>query len=136
MTTPKNSDPKQQLLARIKRSIGRPPKYDPKKHPVEFVAAAAEGKCVAETCAEWLISRETVYAWKKTHPEFSDAFSRAKELREAYWMKMGKAIAMGKVKGNNGYVWWNLAKQVIPEWTDKFEHLVTDGFNEELEFGE
>lgn len=65
---------------------GRPTKYD-KKYCDEIIDFMAEGGSVTEFAVEIGVSKSTVYLWADTHPEFSDALTRAQEVGEAYWAR-------------------------------------------------
>jgi len=65
---------------------GRPSKYT-KTMCTAIIECGKEGMCLAEMAAELDISRSTLFEWAEVHPEFSDAFTRAQELAEAYWAK-------------------------------------------------
>ncbi len=51
---------------------------------------AAEGCGKAEIAAALSVSRKTLNAWIKAHPEFREAMSRAKDLEYAWWLAAGR----------------------------------------------
>lgn len=91
--------PSHMALVPTRRKRGRPPKYRP-----EFCASVIEmgktGWSKAEMAAELGISRETLYAWEREHPEFSDALKRAHVLAQAWWEARGRAGMMAGKKFN------------------------------------
>lgn len=73
-------------ISKPKHPGGRPSKYD-KAKCTAIVECGRQGMCVAEMACELDVTRETIYAWAREIPEFSDAFTCAQELAEAYWAK-------------------------------------------------
>lgn len=65
-------------LNRMKKHPGgRPPlRYDPELHPVIVRLYMAAGGTVEGLAEELGISRDTLYRWRKRHPEFRDAWMR------------------------------------------------------------
>lgn len=59
---------------------GRPPTYDPQRHPLQVERCIANALTVTDTAAVIGISRETLYAWSRAHPEFSDKFASARAI--------------------------------------------------------
>ena len=58
---------------------GRPTDYDPEYHPEKAGGLALLG-CTDEEIAKFLdINPDTLYEWKKRHPEFSEAIKDGKE---------------------------------------------------------
>lgn len=51
---------------------------------------------------KWNISRDTLNRWSKdkAKPEFSDAYKKGEDRREAYYIRLLKDFAMGRKKGN------------------------------------
>jgi len=59
-----------------KRGKGHPPKpYYPDRHPEWVRGMASRGSTVQEICTAMGVSRGTLYAWKKAHPDFLAALS-------------------------------------------------------------
>lgn len=48
------------------------------------------GFTIVEIAAEFDVARNTLYDWIDTHPNFSNAISRARDLAEAWWAKQGR----------------------------------------------
>jgi hypothetical protein len=57
---------------------GRPTKYDPDYHPEHAYKLGLLSHTDEEIAAFFEISTDTYYEWKRRHPEFSEAVSRAK----------------------------------------------------------
>ena len=106
---------------------GRPTKYRKAFHPKDYLRLCKEGKTIAQVCAEWEISRDTLNKWgkDKTKKEFTDAIKKGKEAREAWFVNFGMNIAAGQMKGSNvvAYIW--LTKNCLG-WKDKIENTHID----------
>ena len=71
------------------RPRGRPSLYE-SSHRERVLTLAAQGCGKTEIAAELGISRQTLNAWIKAHPDFREAMSRAKDLEYAWWLKKGR----------------------------------------------
>lgn len=72
------------------RVVGRPSKYDPKFCDA-VLKMGAEGYSVVEMAAEIGVSRNTLETnWPAEHPEFLEAFARARELSQGWWERQGR----------------------------------------------
>lgn len=56
------------------------------------------GESVAEVCCDLGIARSTFYENIKKHPKLNEAYELGKLHSEAWWQKLGRAGAAGKVK--------------------------------------
>jgi hypothetical protein len=65
---------------------GRPTDYR-EEHDAQVVEWAKEGWTFAEMASALGVARQTMHNWKKAHPSFLDAYTRAEEEGEAYWLK-------------------------------------------------
>jgi len=81
----------------VKRSVGRPTKYS-KAMAERLPDMFKSGEDVIEVCVELGISKDTFYRWVKEHPEFSDAYEKGKEFSEAWWNRLIRGGAMGRIK--------------------------------------
>ena len=63
---------------------GQPTKYKPEyiKTALDFVGG---GKSITQLARHLMVSRDTIYAWSDTHPEFSDALKIAKDWGQSVW---------------------------------------------------
>jgi hypothetical protein len=69
---------------------GRPSKYDP-KFCAKVFELGKQGYSVVEMCAEIGVARNTLETeWPSKHGEFSEAFTRARELSQAWWEEQGR----------------------------------------------
>ena len=114
-----------------------PPKYREDFHPKSFVELSNQGKLIVEICAEWGFCRDTVWRWskdKEKKPEFVEAFKLGRECREAWFVKLGKGIATGKIKNGNVGAWIWLTKVGLG-WRDDMPINFDDDIDE-LDFGD
>jgi hypothetical protein len=73
-------------------TTGRPTDYRPEYCDLIIETARNEGLSVTAFAGVIGVSKETVYAWVRERPEFSDAVSRAKSARVTWWeRKLGRS---------------------------------------------
>lgn len=100
---------------------GRPTDYLP-EHCESVIEYGKQGKSVAWMAAELGVHKDTLYQWAKTHPEFSDAFTRAKLESQRWWEDAGQSgLVMAPGAGSfNGSVWSRSMAARFPEdWREK-----------------
>lgn len=61
---------------------GRPTKYDPKYHPRWARGLLLRGATVEEIADEMGVALSTIYKWRETHPEFSEALNESRALAD------------------------------------------------------
>lgn len=83
-----------------KRSVGRPTKYKPEFCEI-IEKDLAMGYSKEAACGGIGITKETMYQWIKTHPEFSDAIRRG-ELKSIRHYE-SRLIAHGSGKKMDGF---------------------------------
>lgn len=72
-------------------TAGRPTDYRPDFHPAEIVSLMQdEGLTDVEVAMRWDVVVETLWEWRQTHPEFSNACTRARQYRKAWWLAKGR----------------------------------------------
>jgi orotate phosphoribosyltransferase-like protein len=77
-------------------TVGRPSEYDP-AHCEKVVELGKQGMSVIEMACEIGVSRNTLETnWPAKHPEFLEAFTRAREESQAWWEKAGRVGMAGK----------------------------------------
>jgi transposase-like protein len=105
---------------------GRPTVYKPEYDDL-IVQRANEGACFAEFAAEIGVSRQTLHNWKKAHPSFLDAYTRAEQVGEAHWAKRLRTELMIDNKANAPLVKLYFANRF--GWSDKIvnENTGPDG---------
>lgn len=72
-----------------------------KEMATKVVELYANGESDAEVAVLLNVSRSMYYRWIKEHPEFAEGVEIGKTLAEAWWQKLGRAGASGKVKINS-----------------------------------
>lgn len=69
---------------------GRPTKYKP-EYCERVVELGKQGMSVVEMACDIGVARATLEAnWPAEHPEFLEAFARAREESQAWWEKTGR----------------------------------------------
>lgn len=112
-----------------KRPPGRPTLYRP-EFCERFVELSSQGKLVVEIAAEFGVVRQVFTEWKAQHPEFMDAFTRGRELCEAWHAREGlRRIYDGESWGQAGAWAKVMASMFKGDWvsTTKHEHGGADG---------
>ena len=59
-----------------------------------------DGESIAEIAKEFKICRATFYNWVRDNPDFKEAYAMGKTYSEAWWMKIGRGGAVGKIDIN------------------------------------
>lgn len=102
--------------------VGRPPKFT-KEYADELAETVPmmfkNGESVAEVCAMLGMSKDSFYQMVEISPLFSDSYARGKDLAEAWWSKLGRAGASGKVKINSAV--YNFSMKNKFKWVDRVE---------------
>lgn len=77
---------------------------------------------VAKTSIKRRAHRDTLYAWAKAHPEFSDAKKIGFEACQLFWERLGVMGASGKYKGFNAVAWlFNMKNRFRKDWKDRHD---------------
>lgn len=90
-------------LVEINRG-GRPSSYRPER-ALELKELLGQGYGKAQISAHWGISRQTLDNWLKRNEDLQKAFDAGQPQAEAWWMEVGTAGMLGKVKGFNATIW-------------------------------
>lgn len=88
----------------------------------------ANGESVAEVAVAFGIAKSTFYLNLGKHPELQEAYDRAKTNCEAWWQRLGRAGAAGKVKIQPQVFIANMSNRF--DWVNsnqKVDHSSTDG---------
>ncbi len=106
--------------------MAQKPKYDP-AFVEQLPGMFANGESVAEVASELGVSRQAFYVWVDRYPEFKEAYEEGKQLSEAWWTKLGRAGATGKVNIQPTVWIFNMKNRF--DWRDKVEqnHTSSDG---------
>jgi hypothetical protein len=106
---------------------GRPSAYRP-EHCKDVVELGRAGKSVAQMCAHFDISRQTIDNWAAAHPEFLEALSRAKVHAQAWWEERG--VSGMTADKFNAAVWKkSMEARFREDYTERqeFDHKSSDG---------
>lgn len=98
--------------------MGRPSKYDP-MYCDQVIELGKQGMSVVEIACEIGVSRNTLETnWPEEHPEFLEAFARAREESQAWWEKAGReGLTADKF---NSQVWSrSMAARFPNDWREK-----------------
>lgn len=73
------------------KGLGRPTSYKPEICD-QLMVMGAQGFHIVEMAAALGVSVDTLYRWSKDpdKPDFSESFTRAKELSQAYYWRVGR----------------------------------------------
>lgn len=83
------------------------------------------GEAVEEVIVKLGIRRSTFYEWAKKYPEFADAYEHGKELSQAWWLKVGRAGAIGQGEIQLQPTVWIFNMKNRLGWKDKSETDIT-----------
>jgi len=112
------------------KPTGRPPKITKAwadKQSKVLAAMFKNGESVAEVCAELEICKTSFYKSCDLSTSFMDSYKKGLDLSEAWWMKLGRAGAAGKVDIQPTTWIFNMKNR--HNWVDKKEVDVSGGFN-------
>lgn len=109
-------------------AVGRPSSYKP-EYCERIVELGKQGMSVVEMACEIGVSRATLETnWPAAHPEFLEAFTRAREESQAWWEKAGRVGMAGK--NIDAAIWSrSMAARFPNDWreTKRNEHSGPDG---------
>jgi hypothetical protein len=75
--------------------MGTPNKYK-KEYAKKAEEILATGKSLAAVCAAFDVTRQSLYDWRDSHPEFKEALEKGLQKAQAVWEQMGE----DGIKGN------------------------------------
>ena len=103
---------------------GRPTDYDP-AYCERVMELGRIGMSVVEMAADIGVNRSTLEAaWPAAHPEFSEAFTQARQLSQAWWESMGRVnLIMAPQSGTFQASVWSrsMAARFPADWREKSE---------------
>lgn len=103
---------------------GRPSLYDP-FYCQRVIELGKKGMSVVEMAADIGVTRSTLETeWPSAHPEFSEAFTRAREESQAWWEAIGRSMMIeepGSAKLNTGIWSRSMAARFPRDWREKSE---------------
>jgi len=104
--------------------MGRPTKYKPEMCQ-QLIDAMEEGLSKEAASAAIGISKDTLYRWAESKPEFSDAIKQGEQLSRLFWERIGLKGLKGEIPGFNATTWiFNMKNR--HGWRDK-QDMTTDG---------
>ncbi|KAB7765392.1 hypothetical protein [Xanthomonas sp. LMG 12461] len=68
---------------------GRPTDYRP-EYCQKVIELGKQGKSIVQMACELDVVKSTLYVWEETYPEFSDAFTRARQWSQYWWESQGQ----------------------------------------------
>ena len=102
---------------------GRPTDYSP-EYCEQVVELGKQGKSVVQMACHFDVARSTIYEWASVHPEFSDAFTRAKQHSQDWWET--KAQENLATSGFNASLWSRSMAARFPEdYTERQKRELT-----------
>jgi len=97
--------------------IGRPSKYR-EKFCAALIRHMTTGLSFESFSSVAGVHKDTLYAWTREYPDFSDAKKRAEAASLLYWEKLGIDGVKGKIKGFNAAMWiFNMKNRF--KWRDR-----------------
>lgn len=110
---------------------GRPSTYKP-EYCEAVIEMGRKGYSVVEMAAEIGVHRSSLEAaWPEAHPEFSEAFTQAKQLSQAWWERIGRDnLLVPQGMSFQGTVWSrSMAARFPHDWREssKVDHTSSDG---------
>lgn len=117
---------------------GRPTDYDPSICE-GFEKRFDKGQSILEVAVSLGVTRQTLYNWAKDHAEFFDALTRAREVSQQWWEKIGRENLFDheeydsenhistKDKFNDRLWTINVSRRFRNDWAERIELSGPDG---------
>ena len=118
---------------------GRPTKYNEELCD-EVISLGKQGFSVTQIAYELDIHKDTLYEWKKKHPEFSDAIKKARDYAQGFWEHQLRTAALGMnpegVTPNPTLMIFQMKNRFPDEWREKqtTEHVGKDDTKLEIKW--
>ncbi len=98
---------------------GRPSEYDP-AYCDRIVELGKTGASLVEMAFEFGVTKQTLHNWTDAHPEFLDAFTRAKMASQVWWERKGRDGMEKSSQEFQASIWSRSMAARFPEdWTEK-----------------
>ena len=113
------------------KPVGRPSKYD-ESFCDQVIDLGKQGLSITQIAFELDIHKDTLYDWKKTKPEFSDAIKKARDYAQGFWENALRTAALGMnpegVTPNPTLMIFQMKNRCPDEWREKQvqEHVGKD----------
>jgi len=102
---------------------GRPTDYRP-EYCQAVIDWGKEGHSIVWMSSQLEVTRETLYEWARTHKEFSDALTLAREHSQAWWEQQGKD-GLGDPRFNANLWAKNMGPRFKQDWSEKSQLEIT-----------
>lgn len=108
--------------------LGRPSVYR-KEFCNRVCELGAEGYSIAEMAADIGVTRQTLYEWADSKPEFSNAFTRARELSLSWWEAQARLGLYNRDGVSLNASLWSrsMAARFPADYTEKRDLVSSDG---------
>ena len=104
------------------KPVGRPSKYD-ESFCDQVIDLGKQGLSITQIAFELDIHKDTLYDWKKTKPEFSDAIKKARDYAQGFWENALRTAALGMnpegVTPNPTLMIFQMKNRFQDEWREK-----------------
>ena len=87
--------------------MGRPTLYKPEycQQLLDFVNKDPITNCIDAFAIHLDVDDDTIYEWRKVHPDFSVSMRKAQKIRRLAMESLGKAFITGKNRHGNAHVY-------------------------------
>jgi hypothetical protein len=100
---------------------GRPTDYK-EEYCEQLIQHMARGFSFESFAGKVGVSKQTIYTWAETHPEFLDSKNAAFEQSRLFWERVGIELATGQNTDANPTAWiFNMKNRFREDWNDKKE---------------
>lgn len=113
-------------------NYGQPTKYT-EDMPKTIIDYMSQGNSLIQFAALVGVHKDTIYEWANRHPEFSDAFRKARILCEAWWEKYYANALMNKEVNGNLLKFYMSARF---GWSEKTENKLSGTITHESSLDE
>lgn len=104
-------------------TLGRPSEYRP-EFCEQVLDLGRQGKSVVQMACHFDVVKQTLFNWTDAHPDFLDAFTRAKQLSQDWWETKGQGGLEGS--GFNASLWSrSMAARFPDDYTERQKKEIT-----------
>lgn len=104
-------------------TAGRPTDYRP-EYCKQIIEQGKLGKSVVQMANHFDVVKQTLFDWSDKHPEFLDAFRKAKQFSQEWWESVGQTHLIEVKDGekiNAGLYAKSMAARFPDDWREKTE---------------
>lgn len=103
--------------------MGRPSEYRP-EYCERVIELGRQGKSVVQMACDLDVVKQTLHNWTAEHPDFLDAFTRAKQLSQDWWETRAQEGLV--TPGFNASLWSrSMAARFPDDYTERQKKEVT-----------